>query len=153
MQNNCMSSGLNESLEEITFGGVDIGQGVRKSQNKITGDGESIREKGSQFLAYFFFFFFSLCWHEFSAGFWIETTRCWISKTFLISFLVVDADPRDGKSPDKCFLLVLFVRGFNLFIFFLIWRMYYSFHSLGYPFSVASNMHPSVVQHLPNMNF
>lgn len=38
---NSTSSRLNESLEEVTFGEVDIWHEVRKSQNKIIGDGES----------------------------------------------------------------------------------------------------------------
>lgn len=38
---NSTSSRLNQSLEEVTFGEVDIWHGVRKSQNKIIGDGES----------------------------------------------------------------------------------------------------------------
>lgn len=51
---NCTSSGLNESLEEVTFGEVDGRHGVRASQNKIIGDGESIRKEVSHFLAFIF---------------------------------------------------------------------------------------------------
>lgn len=50
---NSTSSRLNESLEEVTFGEVDIWHGVRKSQNKIIGDGNRKKEV-SQFLAFFF---------------------------------------------------------------------------------------------------
>lgn len=55
MQKNCMSSGLNENLEEVTFGEVDVRHGVRESQNKIIGDEENIRKEISHFLAFFFF--------------------------------------------------------------------------------------------------